>query len=158
MGNPRRPGGVYDLTVRATDDDGLETVSSPVRVLVGGAQVNVSAQIQSGDDDAEEDQFGSVYVNSSDLELVHDGFVRGNQWGWVTFPAAQHSAGRRLLLMAYLQFTTDETNGRSTELTIQGEASGNSESFRWYDNGNITRRARTQASVVWRPADWKQGR
>ncbi len=147
--------GVYDLTVRATDDDGLETVSSPVRVLVGGAQVNVSAQIQSGDDDAEEDQFGSVYVNSSDLELVNDGFVRGNQWVGLRFQQLNIPPGATIT-DAYLQFTTDETNGRSTELTIQGEASGNSESFRWYDNGNITRRARTQASVVWRPADWKQ--
>lgn len=163
LGSSRQPSfawtptasGVYNLTVRVTDNDGLETVSAPVQVFVGQAQVTVSSQIQAGDDDAEEDQLGSMYVNSSDLELVYDGFVRGNQWVGLRFRQLGIPPGATIT-NAYLQFTTDETNGRSTELTIRGEASTSSEPFRWYDNGNITDRPRTQASVAWQPAAWNQ--
>ena len=94
-----------------------------------------------------------VYLDSSDLELVEDDDafqVVGMRFADVALPQGA------TITSAYVQFTVDETTDTPTEVTVQGQASENAETFSDTETG-ISSRPLTQASVSWSPAPWTQG-
>jgi secreted PhoX family phosphatase len=120
---------------------------------ISNAQTQVSARVTSSSDDAEErgsdagSNPGRMYLNSSDLELVRDGSSRGNQWVGMLFRNLSIPQGATIT-SAYVQFTTDETNSGTTNLTIRGEDTNSAGTFN-SDNYNISSRNFTSASVNW---------
>ncbi|MGA1870358.1 MAG: PilC/PilY family type IV pilus protein [bacterium] len=95
-------------------------------------------------DDAEEKADSSIYLTSSDLELVRDG---SNQTVGIRFQNITVPQGA-LIMSAYIRFVTDETDSEETDLTIRAEAIDNASGFT-YTSGNITSRSTTNASVSW---------
>jgi chitinase len=87
--------GSYSITAKATDNLGAVTTSSAVTVTVttsgGSTPITVSKRIATGMDDVEESQTGSMYTNSSDIELVYDGFYIWKSSNWFTFYRIKHS-------------------------------------------------------------------
>jgi len=54
---------------------------------------------------------------------------------------------------AYIQFQVDESASTATQLTVYGESNANPATFTM-DNGNISNRALTTASILWTPDAW----
>ncbi len=114
----------------------------------------IAARVFASEDDAEESWLGTMYLTSSDLELVYDGWIQGEQKIGMRFQNLYISQGA-IITEAYLQFTVDETNNRKGTLTIAGEAIGNAPAF-VNANGNISKRSLTQARIQWKPASWNR--
>ena len=133
---------VYSATCECA---GTPTNATPVTVCV---------QITNGADDVEENSSnGTQYNNSTDIELVYDTFnSAGDQTVGLRFNNIDVPQNATIA-DAYLQFTADEVNTVATNLTIRGEASGNSSAFNTtaYDLSN---RAKTTNSVTWNPPAW----
>ena len=115
-----------------------------------GETGTLDIHVSNGNDDAEEDaNDGSMYLNSSDLELIfgdgHDQIV-GLRFQNVTIP--QGSA----ITNAYIKFTTDETTSEATSLEFWCEKYDNPSSFTT-SGYNISNRPKTSASVVWDPIE-----
>jgi hypothetical protein len=110
-------------------------------------------RIVAGSDDAEQRATGSMYLSSSDLELVDDagsggvGQTVGLRFTGITIPQGA------IITSAYLQFQTDEVGTATTALSIRGEATNDAATFSSTAN-NISSRAATGASVAWTPAAW----
>jgi len=100
-------------------------------------------------DDAEEFATGSMYLNSSDLELVYDG---SNQRVGMRFTSVSVPRGATIT-RAYLQFEAKETQSEATNLLIEGQAADNPTTFTSTKN-NVSARPRTAASVAWSPPPW----
>ncbi|WP_053981274.1 metallophosphoesterase [Marinagarivorans algicola] len=130
-----------------------------IRVLLGVCLISASAladitinqRISSSDDDAEERSDGSMYLNSSDIELVYDG-SRSQTIG-LRFQSLAIAQGATIT-GAYVQFTTDETNTGNTVVNIRAENSDNAAALT-SARYNLSRRATTNANVTWRPASWR---
>ncbi len=115
-------------------------------IPICGNQI-VDIAISSGDDDAEEFvSNGSMYLNSSDLELVEEGVGDFQTVGlrFTNLPVPQGA----LITNAYIQFTVDEADTRATSLSIRGEDVNNSSVFTMATN-NLSSRTTTTASVAW---------
>ncbi|HEV8382690.1 MAG TPA: hypothetical protein VGQ29_13970 [Gemmatimonadales bacterium] len=142
--------GTHTITASVTDGGGLQgSASITLTVNVSGSNT-VEARVSAGTDDAEEFVGTlSMYVNSSDLELVNDGTdqVVGMRFNAITIPRGA------TITNAYVQFTVDETGSTVTSLTLQGQATGNAATFT-SATGNISSRARTVNSVAWSPPAW----
>ena len=138
--------------IRISVSDGIASaLLSPFAIAV--KQILISEQslevrIASGMDDVEENNYGSMYVNSSDLELTYDG---GEQRVGLRFPLDVPPGAT--INQSSLQFTVDEVSTGSTNLTILAEASDNALAFTT-DSGNLSSRPLTVASATWAPADW----
>ncbi|MBI5297324.1 MAG: hypothetical protein HY869_17740 [Chloroflexi bacterium] len=106
-------------------------------------------RIAAGNDDAEEGASGSVYLDSSDLELIYDSSLQviGLRFTGVKLPAGA------TIVNAYLQFKVDETSSTAVNLSIQGEASPNAAAFSSAAH-DLSMRARTAASTAWTPPAW----
>jgi len=142
-----------EYVLRLTADDGELTTSDDVTVTVYpvGTQANtIEIRIETGNDDAEERSSGSMYLTSSDLELVYDS---GNQKVGMRFNGVTIPQGATIS-NAYIQFQADESHSGATYLTIQGQDIGNAPIFT-SSSGNISSRARTTASVSWEPVPWR---
>ncbi|MBN1674039.1 MAG: fibronectin type III domain-containing protein [Kiritimatiellae bacterium] len=117
-----------------------------------GGNTVVELRVDSSTRDVEERVgSGTLYVNSSDLEMVMDGSreqMVGLRFGPVPIP---YGATVRA---AYVQFTADEAHTESTRLTIQGEAADDSRRF---GGSTVSSRARTLASASWSPPGWAIG-
>ena len=120
--------------------------SSTSRAL---AATTFEARVVASTDDAEERATGSMYLNSSDLELTYDGSNQrvGMRWTAVTIPNGATISG------AYIQFEAKETQSEATDLLIQGIAADNPTTFT-STNGNVSTRPRTTASATWQPVPW----
>ena len=129
-----------------TSADGAEVAQveidiTPVRTL--------TIPITAGADDVEQRADGTMYSNSTDLELVTDG---GVQMVGLKFNNIQLAAGAKIV-NAYVQFSTDEMSNENTVLTIAGEASANPAAFT-SARLNVSSRTRTVASAQWQPEPW----
>ncbi|MBN1672644.1 MAG: right-handed parallel beta-helix repeat-containing protein [Kiritimatiellae bacterium] len=112
--------------------------------------VSVSRRIADGMDDVEERADGSLYVNSTDLELSED---RGSvQTIGLRFPNVQLPQGASIQT-AYIQFQVDEAGSEATTLLIEGQAADNAASF-GAGAYAVSGRARTAASIAWTPEPW----
>ncbi len=110
--------------------------------------------ISSSSDDAEEDESDtSMYLDSTDLEMVDESGSSSNRqlvglrFTGLTIPQGANITG------AYIQFTCDDDNTGGASLTIKAEATDNSSTFT-SSSGNISSRTTTSASVSWSPPAW----
>ncbi|GAB62916.1 conserved hypothetical protein [Candidatus Jettenia caeni] len=114
-----------------------------------GTESSVDVLISDYKDDVEEMEDGTIYSNSSDLELVE---AATNQAVGLRFHSVAIPPGS-VITKAYLQFTVDEITSDAASLTIKGEASGDANPF-VIDNGNVSSRNKTAAHVIWNPPAW----
>jgi hypothetical protein len=105
----------------------------------------VERRVSGGDNDAEEEPSGWVYMNSTDLEMVRDG--SDDQFVGIRFQDIEVPQGA-LITNAYITFMVDETDSEATNLIIYGEASDDANAFVSTD-WNISERARTGQEVQW---------
>jgi fibro-slime domain-containing protein len=106
--------------------------------------------VSSDNDDAEERvSNGDMYRSSSDLEMTRDGHeqIVGIRFRDISIPKGA------TITNAYIQFTADETDSESTNLTIHGEDSDNALAFSGVDY-DISSRAKTSSSISWSPPAW----
>ncbi|WP_082795632.1 Ig-like domain-containing protein [Flammeovirga sp. SJP92] len=141
--------GNYTFTAIAEDNEGNSKTSETRTFNVGVVQNTINVRISSGDDDVEESSGGTMYTNSSDIELVYDG---SNQTVGLRFQDLAIPQGATINT-AYIQFTTDETGGSSGTLTIRAEDVSNSSAFST-SSYNVSGRSKTSASVNWSPSSW----
>ncbi len=107
--------------------------------------------IINADDDTEERGDGSIYFNSSDIELIYDP-DNGNQTVGLRFqniPIPQQA----LITEAYIQFTVDETSAGTCNLSIYAEEVDNASAFTAAFQ-NISSRPLTTNSTTWTPPAW----
>ena len=131
------------VTETVTLDVILPTNPVPLTTL----QVRIN---QENDDAEERTSDGAMTLNSSDLEFITDTpdiQQVGMRFNQITVPK------NATIGSAFIQFTTDETDTVSTNLTIKGEANDNSPIFTNSPN-NISARTTTASSVAWSPASW----
>jgi hypothetical protein len=117
-------------------------------VALQTAVTTVERRIAVGSDDAEENASGSMYLDSSDLELVYDGSNQevGLRYTNVTIPRGA------TITFAYVRFEADELQSETTNLLIQGEAADHPVTFS--ASNRVSTRVRTLAGASWAPAAW----
>jgi hypothetical protein len=140
--------GVHTIVATTADNAGLPGSDRILLTVTGNAGIT-EVRVSASTDDAEERATGSMYITSTDLELVLD---RDNQTVGMRFVGVPIPQGATIL-SAYVQFQVDETGSDPTSLTIQGQASDDTVTFT-SSTGNISSRARTTAAVSWVPAPW----
>jgi len=142
--------GTYVLELTA--DDGELTASDELTIMVveaAGEPFTAEVRIAAGYDDAEERSSGSMYLTSSDLELVYDG---SDQTVGLRFAGVDIPQGA-IILNAYIQFQADETGAGATSLVIKGQDIDDAPAFD-ATRRNISSRAGTLAGVPWSPEPW----
>lgn len=112
----------------------------------------VEKRVAASTDDAEEFSTGSMYISSSDLELIHDSDDQtvGMRWTGLSIPRGAS------ITAAYIQFTAKEGQSEVTTLTLRAQASDNAPAFS-STSLNLTSRTKTSASQSWSPAAWSAG-
>ena len=121
--------------------------ATPTAVSTG--QNTFEVRMAKGADDVEESSTGSMYINSSDLELVYDG---SNQIVGMRFSGVSVPKGATIT-NAYIQFKVDEATSGFTKVSIQGEAKPNALAFS-NTKRNVSTRLRTVNAVSWSPLSW----
>ncbi len=147
----------YEFQVSAINSEGTSPASTTATATplsdTTDPTTTIEVRVSHDDDDAEEDVEGSnsgeMYLDSSDLELTEDGSEQeiGLRFNNITIPS------NAVITSAYVQFTVDETDSESTNLTIFAEDTDNSLRFN-DDDDNISDRPKTTASTSWSPAAW----
>ncbi|MDA2922330.1 prepilin-type N-terminal cleavage/methylation domain-containing protein [Patescibacteria group bacterium AH-259-L07] len=127
---------------------GTDTTGCNVTCGLSGTLTTVSSRVADGNDDAEEQNppNGSMYITSTDLELMVEGGTVDQEVGmrFLNMMLPQSDT----ISNAYIEFTVDETDSGTTNLTFYGEDIDNAPAFSSAD-GDITNRTRTSASVSW---------
>ena len=117
--------------------------------------IDLYANLDKGSDDVEENENnGTVYTNSSDLELGFDGY---NQQHYQTVVLRYNNLGipqGAIVQSAYLDFTVDETNGSISDIDISAELAAHSAPFDDMSFYNVSTRQRTQQSINWKASAW----
>jgi len=139
---------VVAACIDATPLEGPITFESPD--AANTAPFILEWRVAAGTDDAEESPSGSMYLNSSDLELVRDG--KKDQTVGIRFSAVTIPPGATIT-NAFVQFQVDETGNTTTALTIRGEATGDAAPFA-SATGDLSTRSTTASAVAWAPAAW----
>ncbi len=116
----------------------------------GDTTVNISVA-QSSDDAEENVSDGSMNITSTDLELVDESGSTEQLVG-IRFANANIPQGATIT-SASVQFTVDDDNTGSVNLSIYAHKSTSSSTFSSSDD-NISDRSTTAASVSWSPSDW----
>ncbi len=118
------------------------------------AQNTFSVRIATGNDDAEEAlSSGTMYLTSSDLELVYDSFVSDDQIIGLRFNGISLPANATVV-NAYLQFEVDElkaVNPCSLNIFVEDHINPATYSTIGFD---ISSRNYINDSVAWNPATW----
>ena len=120
-----------------------------IQYISDTAPSSVNVRISSGEDDAEERSDGTLYRNSSDLELTTDQTQQtvGLRFNNLAIPQGA------TVTNAHLQFKVDEASSDATTLTIQAQASDNAVPFEYLTH-NLSSRVRTSAQTSWAPPAW----
>ncbi len=135
----------YDGELFSSDDVSIVGVSNETPGF-SFLQSRVSASA----DDAEEYADGTMYITSSDLELVVN--KSREQTVGVRFTDLS-IPDNAVISKAYIQFKVDENSVNSAQILIHGESTANASGFVNTDY-NISSRTKTNASVYWSPAVW----
>ena len=135
-----------------TTGGGGGTTPPPPPPSSGNTDSTITSYISSGNDDVEEEVNGTMYMNSTDIELVNDGLTKGDQTVGLRFNELNIPKGA-IIENAYIQFTNDEAYTETTSLSIKGEASDNAPAFTMSGN-NVSSRAQTSSNVTWNPPPW----
>ncbi|MDH3617441.1 MAG: Ig-like domain-containing protein [Nitrosopumilus sp.] len=134
-----------------TADSNVSEVTIAVDAIPSSGTLNI--RVNSGDDDVEESSSGSMYITSTDLELVDDSGSNGNdQTVGIRFTNINVPQGSTIT-SAYIEFETDTTDSVSTLLTIHAQDSDNAPAFSSATN-NVSSREQTSASIPWNPDAW----
>ncbi len=143
--------GTYVLRLDANDGELTARDTITIGVLEPGTEVTTEeVRVAAGSDDAEESASGSMYLTSSDLELVHIG--SGDQTVGIRFVGVDIPQGASIA-NAWVQFKVDEKSSGPTSVTIEGEDTNDAQPFtssKW----NISYRTPTKVLVEWSPAEW----
>ena len=110
----------------------------------------VERRVSDGLDDAEQQTAGSMYLDSTDLELLYDGATEqtvGMRFRSIAIPRGA------TITKAYVQFQVDEPDSGPTTVTIHGEDADDADAFS-SATSNITARPLTTASVSWTVPAW----
>jgi PilY1 beta-propeller domain len=113
----------------------------------------INIRVSQGSDDAEENNTGSMNIQSSDLEMASELSAQtiGIRFQNVAIPQGV------IIAAAHMEFEIDEQQGVETNLRIQGQAHDNPEEFTT-ENHNISTRALTASTVVWNTIEpWEAG-
>ncbi|MGH9866990.1 MAG: PKD domain-containing protein [Candidatus Polarisedimenticolia bacterium] len=142
--------GRYELRLMA--DDGELQTSDFVVVNVrepAPALVTLDVPMAAGFDDVEEKATGTMYIDSSDIELVQDTTTQkvGLRFGGLSIPPGATIRG------AWIQFQADEMNAEPTTLAIHGQASDDASPFTAVKH-DVSSRTPTTAWVPWSPVPW----
>jgi len=105
--------------------------------------------ISAGENDVEERADGSMYINSTDLELTNDGNQQTIGLHFTDIDLPQGAT----ILSAAIQFTTDETTTQTTNLQISAELNENASAFST-TNFNVSNRIQTQNQIEWAVPSW----
>ena len=148
--------GTYVVTAIATDNDGVTSVVSEVTITIDySAETTTSAIVSNINDDVEEQaNDGSMYFDSSDLELGRDN-NRGNQIIGLRFNGLNIPQGA-LITSAYIQFMADEADTEATTVVITGNDADDGSPFT-PANLNLSSRPETSNSVSWTVPSWSTG-
>lgn len=109
----------------------------------------ITIPISAGIDDVEEEEDGTMYTFSTDLELIDDG---DEQIVGLHFKDIQVPQGA-VIDQAYIQFTTDEVSTGACNLEINGEATSDAIGFTTTPF-DISNRIPTDETVSWSPSNW----
>jgi type IV pilus assembly protein PilY1 len=110
----------------------------------------IEVRVSRGNDDAEERvSNGQMDRGSSDLELIYDFHdqIVGMRFRNIQIPQGYNITG------AYIEFSADERDSGTTDLTIYGQAIDDAPGF-GSNRHNISNRTKTSASVSWSPEPW----
>ena len=111
----------------------------------------LSIPLGSALDDVEERPNGTIYSNSTDLELSFDP-QNGNQKIGLRFPSIPLAAGAQIQ-NAYIQFAADEADADPTNLFIRISEEDDAAPFT-LTNQDVSQRALSSQSVNWQPPAW----
>jgi uncharacterized repeat protein (TIGR01451 family) len=138
---------------------------SPPYAFSSSTPVNLSRQISTGANDAEEYgpgggyPVGQMYLTSTDLELVEDlePIAGGNQKIGLRFTSISIPKNATIL-SAYLDFVavaadSPNTNTGATTIAIRAQAADNAPGFSAVTD-DITSRTLTTATASWSPVNW----
>jgi hypothetical protein len=148
--------GVYTVSFTVRDSQGLADPTPDTRTITvnaPGGSLTTEVRITNGNDDAEEEGTGTI-VQNPDLDMVIDSGPPQAVVG-VRFPGVNVPQGA-VILNAWVQFLSDESQSEATSLTIQGEDVNGPDAF-GTSPGDLSSRIRTSASVSWSPAAWTAG-
>ncbi len=134
----------FELSMSSTNG-GLHYDSFDVPVACANSEGTVDRQVDDSDDDAEERQYGKVYLGGTDLELVEDD--DGPQTVGVRFQNITIPQGTAIA-EAYLEFTADEEGSRTTNLIFNCQATDNAPAFQG-EEWSISSLPKSTTSVVW---------
>jgi hypothetical protein len=142
--------GADSFVYEVCDTGGLCDIATVSVTVYAAAPISIEVRVAAGTDDAEERATGSMYISSSDLEMVD---ARDNQRVGLRFVGVAIPRGA-VIQNAYVQFQVDETNSEPASLLIQGQADDDPVTFS-ATTGDISSRPTTAAaSVLWEPAPW----
>jgi len=133
--------GTFELWLKREFDDAASG---------GVTSDTIEVRVSSSYDDAEQYvSSGSMMRGSSDLEMVQEDYLQtvGMRWQNVTIPQGA------TITNAYIEFTVDETDSETTNLTFWGEDADNPGAFQ-STSYNISNRTKTSASVNWNVPSW----
>ena len=128
-----------------------------VHYRADNAVLDVIATISGPKDDVEENESnGTVYTNSSDIELGFDAYNKQNyqtvglRYQDINIPAGAY------ILSAHLDFTVDKATGSVSQLEIHGDKQANSAEFDDMAFYDVSTRTKTNTKVDWSPSSWTQ--
>ncbi len=134
------------------DNDGVDD-NDDLDPLDPGVSGGDGQQIDQSSDDAKESASGYVNLASIDLEMGE--VSKGPQTVGLRFRDLEIPVGSTIA-NAYVQFTAEEDDSGQTDLSIRGEKIGDAGAF-VNNNGDITGRTPTSASVDWDVPSWIAG-
>ncbi len=146
VSNGRATDGAPNLVFFPSPTPGMANIPGGVPTYT----VNLEVSLVSGNDDAEQESFGNVILNSSDIEMVENfgnSTTAGFRFSNINLPSDA------VVTNAYLQFVAEEIQIGPANLIIHGESSGNSAPFQML-NQNITNRVTTNNATNWIPEPW----
>ncbi len=143
--------GPYEIKAVAFDNDGYSG-SDIVNITVAGT--TSTNPVSQSSDDAEENQIGVLSLSSSDLELVNDGIVNGDQQVGIRFNNISVPVGATIT-NAYIQFTAKDDENNNTNLDISVEMDPNPATFS--TSLDVSDRTPSPLLVSWAPAAWTNG-
>ncbi|PQB04113.1 Ig-like domain-containing protein [Aureitalea marina] len=146
--------GSYKIRAVANATDG-KSGSDAISINVGSFGGSDSVAISNGDDDIEEEEDGTMYFNSSDLEFVNDG-GRGYQKIGLRFNSIDIPQGATIT-SARIQFTSDSFHDNANaEYNIYAEDEDHADPFGTADD-DLTDRDMVSGAVNWTPPTWNVG-
>ena len=120
--------------------------------LTAAGATTVEYRTIASTDDGEEFSTGKMYLNSTDLELIHDTSDQtvGMRWLGVAIPPGA------TITAAWIQFASKEAWSDVTNLTFAGQAADTVATFGSADF-SVSSRPRTSATMSWAPVPWLAG-